>query len=274
MWVGRSCQYMARGCGGCQSSRVHMDMVRHGETGYLAETPEQWVTAIRRLTAMPSSTRLGAAGGAVSTQVHVTEEESLDGFAGRPERESSLGLTGRSPWPEVSCGKRCAAVLPALQPTEKCPLSSIGDGLRLAMARRRAGHRRQAGPHRRLPRAAAPARFHCEVVNPGKPVPCAAWQLQRRPGASASTPWPSRDGNVPTVEPLAIGEARAGSSCLLLRALEGRSAAWRFLEWQLSSSMARGRHPASRLAQRLGQFVARLHDAASFMATCTGTICS
>ena len=38
-------------------------MVRHGETGFLAETPEQWADAIEQLAASPSLRRhLGAAG--------------------------------------------------------------------------------------------------------------------------------------------------------------------------------------------------------------------
>jgi glycosyltransferase involved in cell wall biosynthesis len=42
---------------------VHLEMVRHGETGYLAETPDQWVAAVGRLARDPAlRRRMGAAG--------------------------------------------------------------------------------------------------------------------------------------------------------------------------------------------------------------------
>ena len=42
---------------------VHLEMVRHGQTGYLADTPDQWVEAVRRLARDPAlRRRMGRAG--------------------------------------------------------------------------------------------------------------------------------------------------------------------------------------------------------------------
>jgi glycosyltransferase involved in cell wall biosynthesis len=42
---------------------VHPELVRHGETGFLVSTPEEWVSAIRALAADPGlRRRMGAAG--------------------------------------------------------------------------------------------------------------------------------------------------------------------------------------------------------------------
>jgi glycosyltransferase involved in cell wall biosynthesis len=42
---------------------VHTEMVRHGETGYLAQTPSEWIEAVRRLAHDPQlRRRLGRAG--------------------------------------------------------------------------------------------------------------------------------------------------------------------------------------------------------------------
>ena len=57
-------QYMAAGLPVIANPvGVQADMVRHGETGYLAETPEEWCEAVRRLAADPDlRRRLGRAG--------------------------------------------------------------------------------------------------------------------------------------------------------------------------------------------------------------------
>ena len=57
-------QYMAAGLPVVANPvGVQADMVRHGETGYLAETPEEWCEAVRRLSADPDlRRRLGRAG--------------------------------------------------------------------------------------------------------------------------------------------------------------------------------------------------------------------
>jgi glycosyltransferase involved in cell wall biosynthesis len=57
-------QYMAAGLPVVANPvGVHVEMVRHGQTGFLAETPAQWVEAIGRLAQDPAlRRRLGAAG--------------------------------------------------------------------------------------------------------------------------------------------------------------------------------------------------------------------
>jgi len=57
-------QYMAAGLPVVTNPvGVHADMVRHGETGFLARTPAEWVAAIRRLTQDPElRRRMGQAG--------------------------------------------------------------------------------------------------------------------------------------------------------------------------------------------------------------------
>jgi glycosyltransferase involved in cell wall biosynthesis len=42
---------------------VHVEMIRHGETGYLATTSHEWVEAMRKLASDPARRqRMGAAG--------------------------------------------------------------------------------------------------------------------------------------------------------------------------------------------------------------------
>src|SRR5205085_2335166 len=57
-------QYMAAGLPVIANPvGVQAEMVRHGETGFLAETPQEWVEAVRRLAADPESRqRMGRAG--------------------------------------------------------------------------------------------------------------------------------------------------------------------------------------------------------------------
>jgi glycosyltransferase involved in cell wall biosynthesis len=57
-------QYMAAGLPVVANPvGVHRDLVRHGETGFLAETPEQWVEALGRLAHEPAlRRRMGLAG--------------------------------------------------------------------------------------------------------------------------------------------------------------------------------------------------------------------
>jgi glycosyltransferase involved in cell wall biosynthesis len=57
-------QYMAAGLPVVANPvGVHVEMVRHGETGFLAETPSQWVEAVRCLAADPAlRQRMGQAG--------------------------------------------------------------------------------------------------------------------------------------------------------------------------------------------------------------------
>jgi glycosyltransferase involved in cell wall biosynthesis len=57
-------QYMAAGLPVVANPvGVHVEMVRHGETGFLAETPVQWVDAVRRLASDPALRhRMGQAG--------------------------------------------------------------------------------------------------------------------------------------------------------------------------------------------------------------------
>ena len=57
-------QYMAAGLPVVANPvGVHAEMVRHGETGYLATTAEEWVAAVRRLAADPDlRRRMGRAG--------------------------------------------------------------------------------------------------------------------------------------------------------------------------------------------------------------------
>ena len=57
-------QYMAAGLPVVANPvGVQADLVRHGETGFLARTPAEWVEALRRLGADPElRCRLGAAG--------------------------------------------------------------------------------------------------------------------------------------------------------------------------------------------------------------------
>jgi glycosyltransferase involved in cell wall biosynthesis len=57
-------QYMAAGLPVIANPvGVHLEMVREGENGYLAETPEQWLAAVRRLAGDPElRRRMGAAG--------------------------------------------------------------------------------------------------------------------------------------------------------------------------------------------------------------------
>jgi glycosyltransferase involved in cell wall biosynthesis len=57
-------QYMAAGLPVVANPvGVHCDMIRHGETGFLAATPEQWVEAVGRLAGDPElRTRMGRAG--------------------------------------------------------------------------------------------------------------------------------------------------------------------------------------------------------------------
>ncbi|HWG45934.1 MAG TPA: glycosyltransferase family 4 protein [Gemmataceae bacterium] len=57
-------QYMAAGLPVvCNPIGVHGEMVRHGETGFLAETPAQWIEAIQRLAHDPAlRRRMGCAG--------------------------------------------------------------------------------------------------------------------------------------------------------------------------------------------------------------------
>jgi glycosyltransferase involved in cell wall biosynthesis len=60
-------QYMAAGLPVVANPvGVHVEMVRHGETGYLADSPDQWVEAITRLTADPGlRKRMGRMGRAL-----------------------------------------------------------------------------------------------------------------------------------------------------------------------------------------------------------------
>ncbi len=60
----KSLQYMAAGLPVVANPvGVHVEMIRHGETGFLAETTEQWVDAIGRLARDPAlRRRMGAAG--------------------------------------------------------------------------------------------------------------------------------------------------------------------------------------------------------------------
>jgi glycosyltransferase involved in cell wall biosynthesis len=60
----KSLQYMAAGLPVVANPvGVHVEMVRHGETGFLAETTEQWVEAVGRLARDPDlRQRMGAAG--------------------------------------------------------------------------------------------------------------------------------------------------------------------------------------------------------------------
>src|SRR5262249_44953898 len=57
-------QYMAAGLPVVANPvGVHREMVRHGETGYLASTPEQWIEAVGRLRRDPGlRRRMGRAG--------------------------------------------------------------------------------------------------------------------------------------------------------------------------------------------------------------------
>jgi glycosyltransferase involved in cell wall biosynthesis len=57
-------QYMAAGLPVVANPvGVHLEMIRHGQTGFLAETPEQWVEAVGRLGCDPGLRRkMGAAG--------------------------------------------------------------------------------------------------------------------------------------------------------------------------------------------------------------------
>ena len=60
----KSLQYMAAGLPVVANPvGVHVEMIRHGETGFLAETTEQWVEAVGRLARDPElRRRMGAAG--------------------------------------------------------------------------------------------------------------------------------------------------------------------------------------------------------------------
>ncbi len=73
-------QYMAAGLPVVANPvGVQADLVRHGETGYLARTPAEWVEALRRLAADPDlRRRLGAAG-----RRRVEAEFSVAAGAGR-----------------------------------------------------------------------------------------------------------------------------------------------------------------------------------------------
>jgi serine/threonine protein kinase len=67
---------------------------------------------------------------------------------------------------------------------------------------------------------------------------------------------------VPTVEPIAVGEARSGSSCLLLRTLPAVQPLGPFLEWHLDEcDPDRAGRLRRELARRLGEFLAQMHDA-------------
>lgn len=84
-------QYMAAGLPVVANPvGVHREMLRDGETGYLAETPEQWVAAIARLAADPALRwRLGQAGRQRARQEY--------GVAGGAARWHSLLLSPADP---------------------------------------------------------------------------------------------------------------------------------------------------------------------------------
>lgn len=68
--------------------------------------------------------------------------------------------------------------------------------------------------------------------------------------------------NIPTVEPLALGESPGGASCLLLRTIADVQPLGHFLEWILPHvEQARQTPIRQRLAKRLGEFLAAMHDA-------------
>lgn len=74
-------QYMAAGLPVVANPvGLQCDLVRHGETGFLAETPDQWAEAIARLAAdAPLRRRLGAAGRRLVEQ-HYSVERSAQRF--------------------------------------------------------------------------------------------------------------------------------------------------------------------------------------------------
>jgi glycosyltransferase involved in cell wall biosynthesis len=80
---------------------VHNDMVRPGETGWLAETPEEWVEAIRALAADPEGRRrMGRQG-----RAYVEEEYSVSAWADafvatiQGSKLKTIGAVNRGPSP-------------------------------------------------------------------------------------------------------------------------------------------------------------------------------
>jgi glycosyltransferase involved in cell wall biosynthesis len=89
-------QYMAAGLPVIANPvGVHWELVRHGETGYLASTPEQWQAAVARLRADPElRQRMGQAGRLVCQSRYTVGEGSrlwLDVLARLAEEQRRAG---------------------------------------------------------------------------------------------------------------------------------------------------------------------------------------
>lgn len=157
-------------------------------------------------------------------------------------------------------------LMPALQKTGIAPDFLFGpDGLRIKdwLARGQAGALKQ-GPHRSVYRVALP---HLDFIlkwfpgrGKGKRLRGLTQASEARRECDLALEVAAR--GVATVEPLAVGESRGGTSCLLLRTLADVEPLGAFLEWSLPEmDQALARKLRFQLAKSLGVFLARMHDA-------------
>jgi glycosyltransferase involved in cell wall biosynthesis len=105
-------QYMAAGLPVVANPvGMNRQMIVHGETGFLAESPDEWATAIARLAADPRlRQRMGAAGRAMAEE-HYSVRRWAPRFAALIDRVAGnrpLGSGGRVPEPHIALGQEAS----------------------------------------------------------------------------------------------------------------------------------------------------------------------
>ncbi len=257
-------QYMAAGLPVVANPvGVHTEMVRHGETGFLAETPAQWVDAIARLAQSRAASAHGphGPGTAGSALQRRGRSEALVRLAGCDRTTTAEGgMTG-------TIDHDVGGVRWSLRPDlyERRDELFDADGLRLNewLADGRATVLKQAN-HRALYHVALPELdFHLKRY-PAAGVRAWLQHLVRpsRARAEYDRALTLATLHVPAVEGLGIGEARHGASWFLTRTVPHTQPLSEFFETALPAlAPARQTRLRQRLARELGRLLATMHNA-------------